>query len=417
MTSRFFAGTLLSALLLCGCSDTESVAGGDDFPNSVETVGALAAAQMTAATARLCPDALLPDVDAEWEGASGGQPGDGARPAPGQDEGILPESAVDYSDTASGTVTVRSGDETVVAVWDDDARSGIYNVLTRTRIRRGPDGGEIRELVAAEDGTAFDGPHPTCEARLVRVLAKSAGGETVVSNSLHAVPGCFASGIAKENEVSRTTARFRGSEVLDSVSHSDGDGDGFLLGGGDGALVVANSVRFERAAGGAETTVRDTVRFRAFADVRENHVVSYAAEISASGELRRRRLVAPGPDEPRPGDSVSFEDTLSTADGYAGRGEIRLILPAQGEPAMVVRSEMELRGAGEAVFFEAVPERPFPMGNAQNDGSLVVRARGDEPWDMELAVTEEGFEGSFRPEGRGGERPVSLDPQGRPRER
>ena len=410
MTSRFFAGATLSALLLLGCSDTESVAGGDDFPNSVQTIGVLVAAQLAALTGAEFPEAELPEV--EPLAASGGVP----LPAPDDgDDGAGP--SVDWSDTAAGVVTVRSGGETLVALWDDDARAGEYNVLSRVRTARTPDGEEIRETVVAEDGSAFLGPHASCGgARLLRAVSRPDVGGTSVTVSAHEVPGCDPAEISRENEAARTTTRYRGGEPSDSVVHEDADGDGLLV-GSSGSLVRA--VSFRTMLSGEK--VRDTVLFRAYDDVRENHVVSWNAEFEkADGSRRLRRLVSAAGGEPVPGDSVSLEDTLSTADGYAGRGEVRFLLPSHGRRAMVFRSEMELRDGvpgGEVVFFEARPETPFPMGEAQNDGSLVIRADGAEPWDMELGVSDDGFEGAFRPGDRGGERPVLWDRDGRPKER
>ncbi len=402
-----------AALLLPGCSDTESVAGGDDFPNSVETIGALVAAQLAASTGTEFPEAELPEL--EPLAASGGVPVPPPDDGDGGDEGSGP--SIDYSDTAAGVVTVRSGGETLVALWDDDARSGEYNVLSRVRTARTPDGGEIRETIVAEDGSAFQGPHASCAgARLLRAISRPDAGGTSVSVSAHAVPGCDPAEISRENEAARTTTRYRDGEPADSVVHEDADGDGLLV-GSSGALVRAVSVRSLLSG----EKIRDTVLFRAYDDVGENHVVSWNAESGkADGSRRLRRLVSASGGEPVPGDSCSLVDSVTTAGGYAGRGEIHFLLPSHGRRAMVFRSEMELRdGApgGEVVFFEARPETPFPMGEAQNDGSLVIRADGDERWDMELGVSDDGFEGSFRPEGRGGERPVLWDRDGRPRER
>jgi len=408
MNAKLLRAAALSALLLASCSET--TAGGDDFPNSVQTVGELAVARMTAATSRLFPDALLPDLDTLLAG-----PGEGdARPAPDSGESGS-GMTVDYSDTASGRVTVRSGGTEILALWDDDARSGNYNVLRRATTRRIP-GGEISETVRAADSSAFEGPSAVCSgALLVRELVRSADGETFSARSLHAVAGCDAAAMARGNEVSRATSLRRGEGPADSVVYEDGDGDGLLL-GSSGALVSATGLRFERAGDGAVATVRDTVLFRSFDDVRENHVVAYGAGISGADGNCSRRLVFSGEGEPSPGDSVALEDSLATSDGFAGRGEVRFALPAQGQPALVVRSAMELRGDGGEFAFEAVPERPYPMGGSQNDGSFVIRAKGDEPYEIDLDVSEDGLRGSFRPGDRGGERPISWDRDGRPRD-
>lgn len=255
------AALLAMVLVVCACDDSPSqVAGGEDFPNTVDAVGALGRLAQEAADSSgdwdVLSDEVLAMPDAEPETAVV------AMAIPGLVAPIVAARAAatttdyDFADTARGWVVLRMHTltatlnqfDTLWVVWDERVRDTVknneyvYRMSSRKTNLSTLRSEYARAIPLAPDTMLTPLPGKTNRIRLHQEV--SLGRSTTVLD-MELDPGADLSYDTEgDNGIRRASAvRLRGSDTLETTAWEDGDGDSIALDRATGKKGIVSSVR------------------------------------------------------------------------------------------------------------------------------------------------------------------------------
>jgi hypothetical protein len=398
--------SLLAALLLGACAQ-ERVAGGDDFPNSVETLGKEGSAQRSDSTEwnayKSAPDTApglydttyTPDTIPRDDGGllkPGLLPGDGlpiGAVIPGRD---LP-GAFRTLDTLLDLVTgvtrvVRTQGVAGLQVRDTTwYRRDSLAALVLLRVAGRVEGGGIVKLFAFEDGDGNGILSARAGSANIMVIRSSstASDGSVGERSLRiaAGPDRNFNQRADNSTLAYSETLRKGVDTLLSLLLRDADGDGLIFSPlRDTNLVDVDRVSDDGVSSGARLSLH--YRLAAFADRSRNRPVRFRRVLETSAGVTE--TIALGRDslpDFAPGDTgrvlVSFASSVTADTLQRATADYRVKLSDTagrftGNRLLRVDRSRALRfGAATGARYTLWPEAPVPDGSFARDGSVVLR--------------------------------------------
>jgi hypothetical protein len=397
---------LLVLLVVAACAPNDRVAGGDDFPNSVKTLGKSAAEEGGDGTEwnayKEAPDSAdglydttyVPDTIPAESGS--GLPkrsldgllqlGDGV--IPGRDVVGAVRALDTLLDSITGmirTIRVQSTAQFTMrdTTWSRDSAGAITVLRVSGAIDR-PDGSRETFRFDDADGDGVLSARASTSAVLIRLAWNRPSGE-VGERSLRVTSGADRNfNLRADNALlAFTETRLSGADTLLHLVLRDGDGDGLIFNPlRDSSLVDVERISRSAAPAGTRQTLH--YRLAAFADPARNRAVRFR-RVLETGE-GRVEVVALGRDslpDFAPGDTgyVRVVFTSSVAADTLARSEsvyrVRLSDSAgnhRGNTLLRVDREKAFRfGDRTGLRITLWPAAPVPDGSFVREGSLVLR--------------------------------------------
>lgn len=431
MNRALSQATGLCALLLAlltGCSSEETVAGGEDFPNTLEAVGRIASAQLDSSGAWVDAGEVSDRIEGpgleiplEFAMASASSPGlvpSAGRIARNGSASILSIAV----DSIARTVTIVSRSET-----DSFVRLDTLSLVLDSTVGRLPEGDETVRWIRS--GTSYksirreewqrledrDGDSillPRAGARNAAEIEKVVRVGLWEGRSLYrATAGADLDFEAEADNavILGWTLVRRGADTLSWESFSDADGDGVAIDPvrRDSCLVDLRKIVYSGVlrADRRETAAR-LVHFPS--DTTKNHVRRYALSRRLSGGLRieTRMLTSRGSVDVLSGDTVDVTELQiapAAEGGDTSTVRYRVILGPhpgrEGENRLLAFHVDRKRRAGteRRIAFELRADPPVPDGEDVRAGTFVLRVGyRDGSWvEVNAILGPDGMDGAW----------------------